>query len=221
MKYKVIGWTHYDDTAFEAAPCSEAACQAIIDDIRVHGYLFTGYAHQEFPRCVPVLNDGKKRLFTQRNWGDVMAKARKEYSPMAYALYSFAFRKDEKEKLPAAEREVSPSAVKIEDLKETFLLSTSEELLREAEQGELFLPLTDPLRFLDRGDALTLQAGEKRFTYAVEGVNWGWEKQEGGYISLFDLLTRFDFAPSKEEREQAAWLYEHGKRMIAVKIKRK
>jgi hypothetical protein len=62
VKYKVIGWTYYENEEFEPVYCSEAGMEAIIDDIREHGYEFSGCNHQGHDSGAPVLNDGKKIL---------------------------------------------------------------------------------------------------------------------------------------------------------------
>ena len=92
MKYRVIGWTNYDD---ESVP-DKAGClgfaerNAIIDDIRKNGYLFSGWDHQEMWDCTPILNDGKKRCYSQRSWGGIMAEAYGDMGDYDYALYTFS-----------------------------------------------------------------------------------------------------------------------------------
>ena len=58
-----LGWTHYDDESVpEKGGClGFAERNAIIDDIRAHGYLFSGWDHQESWDCVPILNDGERK----------------------------------------------------------------------------------------------------------------------------------------------------------------
>ncbi len=89
MKLKVVGWTYDCDMRFGDVDCDYAARAAIIADIREHGYLFTGEQHQEESLGVPVMNDGSKRSFSQRGWGDLMAEAYDEEEPNSYAKYSF------------------------------------------------------------------------------------------------------------------------------------
>ena len=77
MKYKVIGWTYYDNEEIlsQRGTIGFAERNAIIDEIRKHKYLFTGYDHQEGYNTVPILNDGRARLFSQRGFGGLMAEA--------------------------------------------------------------------------------------------------------------------------------------------------
>ena len=92
MKYKVIGWTYYEDydIPFSDDTIGFAERHAIVDEIKKHGYLFSGWDHQEsWLNCVPVLNDGKKRGFSQRGWGGVMAEANDEFGDYDYSIYTF------------------------------------------------------------------------------------------------------------------------------------
>ena len=92
MKYKVIGWTYYEN--YEILDSNKtigfAERNAIIDEIRKHKYLFSGWHHQEsWDGVVPILNDGRKRCFSQRGWGGVMAEAYGEMGDFDYARYAF------------------------------------------------------------------------------------------------------------------------------------
>ncbi len=91
MKIKVIGWTTYDDYTVSEGEHSFASNEAIIDDIRKHGYEFTGWDHQETPNCVPVLSDGKSRTFSQRGWGGIMGEAYGLTGDMDYCKYAFNY----------------------------------------------------------------------------------------------------------------------------------
>ena len=88
MEYKVIGWTEYDNDLIEDGENDDAAVEAIVADIREHGYRFSGYAHQEFLCGAPVLNDEKKRVFSQRNFGALMAVAH-GMTANDYPLFAF------------------------------------------------------------------------------------------------------------------------------------
>ena len=82
MKYKVVGWTSYDgdDVPDSEGRIGYAECCAIIDAIKEHGYLFSGWDHQEMFDCAPVLNDGKRRC---------QGKFFREYAP---ALFQNSFK---------------------------------------------------------------------------------------------------------------------------------
>ena len=92
MKYKVIGWTYYEDDTVLSYDGDDSFAQrnAIIDEIRKHKYRFSGWHHQEsWENCVPILNDGRKRLFSQRGWGGIMAEAYGQLGDYDYATFTF------------------------------------------------------------------------------------------------------------------------------------
>ncbi len=90
MKYKVIGWTNYEDTTYPAfeAKDYETLCGvriALIEEILEHDYAFSGEDHHYVKGCVPVLNTGEVILMGQRGWGSVMAQAYGENNDDGYA----------------------------------------------------------------------------------------------------------------------------------------
>ncbi len=89
MKLKVIGYADYDDYHFRKETMSFAAKAAIVDDLKEHGYDYSGYNHQEWSLGCPVLNDGTICRLSQRGWGGVMAEAKGYNSPWDYALFAF------------------------------------------------------------------------------------------------------------------------------------
>jgi len=170
MKYRVVGWTGYDDPDVEVAGCSEAALQAILCDIRENGYRFTGWDHQELSNCAPVLNDGCKRLFTQRGFGSVMAQAYGDYSRMGYTQYAFqSFFGYTPSHLPPYERAYDPSSFSPEtDLCEEFFYEVDRETFDAAVNREVIRLPNDPaLLMIDGGDTLTLICGEERVSLTV------------------------------------------------------
>ena len=100
MKYKVIGWTYYDNEEIlsQRGTIGFAERNAIIDEIRKHKYLFTGYDHQEGYNTVPILNDGRARLFSQRGFGGLMAEAYNKMGDYDYASFTFYESIDERYK---------------------------------------------------------------------------------------------------------------------------
>lgn len=192
MKYKVIGWTTYDNIIddIKTGPSSDAATQAIIDDIKANNYDFTGYDHQETENCAPVLNDGKKRLYTQRGFGAIMAEAHGYRGSMDYARYSYTaanarVRKSRKG-LPPMELEFVPEKFVPEDLSEDYTLTLAAEQYKSAkENGEVTVDDTPYIRFLDAGDRLTLVNGENRVTYPVCRVIKDKDLTEDDMINLY------------------------------------
>ena len=162
MKYKVVGWTSYDDMSVEDSgnTIGFAERHAIIDNIKANGYLFSGYDHQEMWDCAPVLNDGKKRCFSQRGWGGVMAEAHGYFGAYDYSLFTFGI-KEEAVKRPR-NYFVADNFTPEEDLAEHFEIDVDEGIFALAKSlNPFFLPDLPELRFIDAGDTLTLHFGEK------------------------------------------------------------
>ena len=170
MKYRVVGWVSYDDPDVEARYASPAAIAAIIDDIRDNGYLFSGHDHGAYPDCAPVLNDGKKRLFSERGFGALMAEAHGDYSRMGYSSYAFGhFREADGAVMPDIPF-FPDEFVPEEDLNEEISVEATAKDRAAADGGRLTLRDAEALRFLDAGDTLTLLLPEGRASYLVTEV---------------------------------------------------
>ena len=174
MKYRVVGWTDYDsDTVPEArGRIGYAECCAIIDEIKKHGYLFSGWDHQECLYCVPVLNDGKKRCFSQRGWGGIMAEAYGETGDYSYAQYTFDGSLDPAyTKKPTEDFDpygFTPDAA----LAEHFTLPVDDEILQDAQTNNPFrIKDADVLRYIDTGDTLTLCSQNRSVTLFVTDID--------------------------------------------------
>lgn len=181
MKLRVVGWAYYDDD-MEQGDIGWAARNAIIDDIKAHGYLFSGWAHQECDCCAPVLNDGKLYCFSQRGWGGVMAEAHGYNGRMDYARFAFAM---------DAEDEIRPKYAFDEDtfvpeydLNQRFELQVSNATFDQAQseskvkfmgnteftERKVVLDDLPELRYLDEGDTLALVCGQEIAEYTVLDV---------------------------------------------------
>ena len=175
MKYRVIGWTYYDsfDIKVSNKQIGFAERNAIIDEIRKHNYLFSGWHHQEsWENCVPILNDGKARVYSQRGWGGVMAEAYGYMNDMDYA--SFTFRQsidDNKLVFPSEEYDMSEFIPEyIEN--ECFDVDVSEELFDIAsKKNPFYLDDLDSLRFIDENDMITLHCNDKELTFLVKDIS--------------------------------------------------
>ena len=97
MKLRVVGWV-YPYYNIEIGEASWAVRNAIIDEIRKNGYDFSGRSHQDYC-CTPVLNNGKKYLFSSEGWGDIMAEANGHTGCMDYTMYDFPI-EPRREKMP-------------------------------------------------------------------------------------------------------------------------
>lgn len=85
MKLRVVAWGR-PYVNFEEGEPTWAVRSAIIDEIRKRGYDFSGETHQD-DMCTPVLNNGKKYLFSTRGWADIMAEALGRTDSFAYLDY--------------------------------------------------------------------------------------------------------------------------------------
>lgn len=175
MKYKVIGWTNYDNyqIPYYDKTIGFAERNAIIDEIRKNRYLFSGWDHQEsWENCVPILNDGKKRCFSQRGWGGVMAEAYGEMGDYDYAIYTFHESiKPKAKNYPAGE--FFKNDFVIEPLEnEHFDVTVSEELFNIAKKkNPFYLEDVEALRYLDENDTITLHCNNETLTFLVASVD--------------------------------------------------
>lgn len=215
MKYRVVGWTHYDDVDVPHEFCSPAALQAILRDIRENGYLFTGWDHQETWDCAPVLNDGKMRRFTQRGFGSVMAFAHGNYTRMGYAVYAFRspyapYTEKRKQKTPSDERHFDPDEFVPETVEnEEFTVNVTSETLVEAEGGKLKLADSEALTMLDAGDTLTLVTDDARASFLVTGAVRDRDISEEEEIEIMALSYSQDLDKQRladQRFEAAPWV---------------
>lgn len=175
MKYRVIGWTYPDDFDFPSSneTIGFAERNAIIDEIRKHKYLFTGWHHQEaFENTVPILNDGKKREFSQRGFGGVMAEAYGQEGDYDYARFTFHESIDHNYlKFPL--KCLSLENFKPSELKnEHFNIEVSKELFEIAKtKNPFYLDDLDELRFIDKNDTLTLHYQDESLSFFISDIN--------------------------------------------------
>ena len=173
MKYKVIGWTYYEDSEVldSGNTIGFAERNAIIDEIRKHKYLFTGWHHQEsWDGVVPILNDGRKRCFSQRGWGGVMAEAYGEMGDFDYARYAFYDHANPSD-LKFAPEEYDESLVEAVE-NEHFEVEVSDKLFEIAKNSNPFyLEDIDELRYIDANDMITIKCNGEKLTYVVKDVD--------------------------------------------------
>ncbi|MBO7292854.1 MAG: hypothetical protein J6V07_02855 [Clostridia bacterium] len=200
MKYRVIGWTEYDGADIPAVKPTPAAVRAILADIREHHYLFTGYDHQESPLCAPVLNDGKKRLFSARELAALMAEAQGDPTGLSYARYLLPRwrRLTRRHRLPEGARRVAPGTPGEEGIDEEITLAATPELLAAAGTGSLTLP-EEGLTSLEAGDTLTLVTEGASVSYPVLGVVRRRDLDEEEEIALMAL----SYSRSRKKQKEA------------------
>ena len=86
MKVRVVGWVA-PYAVIEEGEVTWAVRNAIIDELRKHGYVFSGPTQGDSHDCTPVLNNGKKYLFSTRGWADIMAEAQGYTGSMDYMRF--------------------------------------------------------------------------------------------------------------------------------------
>lgn len=214
MKLRVIGWTYYDDD-LQQGELGWAARNAIIDDIKKHGYMFSGWAHQECDCCAPVLNDGKIYCYSQRGWGGIMAEAHGYTGRMDYAKFAFAMDMEE---------EIRPKDYFDEDtfepeyhLNERFELEVSKDIFASAEHKlEIKLDDLPELRYLDNGDTLALVSGENKAEFTVVDVDrtkdLTEDEQDEIWSAHYDLFN-------EERAKRAEETFANAKVVMIVKLK--
>ena len=219
MKYKVVGWTYFEDEDYPEEECSEACALAIIDDIREHGYEFTGYGHQNYLDGTPVLSDGKRRCFTERGWGRIMARAHGMMGVYDYSRYAFSMCMSYKDEKTPLYREFSESDIlKPEEMNEVYTVSVSEnEFQRAAREKCLDVYENDYLRYIDIGDTVILECDGKSREYKVSGAVRG--RDENGGVGEIDPITEYHLESrlyANEDKERSLALYESGVRVIIL-----
>lgn len=194
MKYRVVGWTEYDDDIGEVNTFW-AARNAIIDDIKAHGYLFSGWAHQESLLCAPVLNDGKAFRCSQRCWGEIMAEAHGLFGRMDYAKYAF----DVRDPVYPAERFDRLGFIP-EDVRERFELEVTKKVFERARKGEIELDDLPQFRYIGEGDGLLLTCGGEKKLYTVTEVDREKDISEETEIRLHYPSIERDYSDCEERR---------------------
>ena len=217
MKLRVVGWMYYDDDL--ESDSSWAGYMAAVDDIKKHGYEFSGWSHQECQCCAPVLNNGKMLRYTQRGWGGLMAEAHGCTGRLDYTHYAFII---EPEQLDS---EIRPTDefdedifVPETDLNERFEQTVSQDIFDAAQNvGEIKLDNLPELRYLDIGDTLALVCGKNTAEFAVIDID---RKRDLTEDELLDFeMAFYDFA-NDERRKRANEEYNNTKVVMIIKLKK-
>lgn len=167
MKFRVIGWTHYEDEAYPEHRGDFGAVEhAVAEAIRAGGYRFGGDTHQGAETGTPVLNDGTRACFSFREWGYLMAEALSLQGPDGPAYMEWYM---DLEKVLSGDVELvlPPNGVeksRIEKraaLAETFsvpLLSEEFEAVAAGKKTAAFFPKAGEFDRICRGDALAFSS---------------------------------------------------------------
>lgn len=190
MRYRVVGWTDWDNNEIECADSSAAACNAIIDCIRENGFYFTGFFHREWRYCTPVLNDGKKRSFSRYFWGELMANAQGFFELDDYLDYVIRPYQDQGIVLPDICDRFNPKQFVPEtDLHECFEIRVCKDTLDSAfETGEIRLDDLECFRYVEVGDTFVLRCEGKEYAFVVTTLS---RRRE---VDVEDLIRRMDNA---------------------------
>ncbi len=210
MKFKVIGWCDFDDTEIPATrECERSAYHAIIDEVKEKGYCFSGYAHQEMRNGVPVMNDGKKRIFSRRGWGSLMAEARDGKHYMDFTLYAEAFATEEAELrgMPTDSVRVErvTDATDAEFLHEEFTVSVNAAALARARRNGLYEgPNAPEFRYIDKGDKITLVTDGDSEEFTVSELKRGWNFAPEGEVPDYRYGFDMGWALRSDDEDERA-----------------
>lgn len=215
MKLRVVGWTFYDDD-LESGKVGWAAQNAIIDDVKKHGYDFSGWSHQECLNCAPVLNDGKIYRFSQRGWGGVMAEAHGHTGRLDYTWYTFVVDPEQLDyEIRPTEQFDEDNFTPESDLNERFELEVSQEVLAEADTGSIKLDDLIELRYIDVGDTLALRCGDKMAEYTVVDVE---RKKDLTDDEMLDFEMAFHDFHNEQRRKHANEVFNSIKVVMIVTL---
>lgn len=164
MKYKVIGWTSMDSD-IEEVDSTYASYNAIIDYLYEKKYCFTGTSHQFHPLGVPVLNDGKKRTYSERTWGKLMNKV---HNGNDYMVYAYAFYDENLvDVFPDESEEIKKDDIIVDNnISEDYLVND----YLSKDNNYIYLSKNDKFRYLDKGDYLIIDNNR----YIVKDVEYGY-----------------------------------------------
>lgn len=215
MKLKVIGWTYYEDNSYETQEVTWATRNAVKEEIIKHKYLFTGYHHQEYDHCVPVLNNGKKVIFSQRGFGGVMAEAYNYNKVYDYSLFAYPLNPNDKNYI-LPKKDVDESLICDEkDLIEIYQIELDFEEYAKADVEEvLVLKDSKEYEFLEVGDIVELRSGEHQSNYNVVSIE---RKKDVSY----SLEYRFRYRQLEEyesERKQIEEEYINAPTIVIVTL---
>ncbi len=198
MKYEVIGWTYDSDTKYpEHRTITASVDRAIIKEIREHGYLFGGDAHENY--C-PVLNDGTLVSYSWRGWGRIMALAYEEEGEYAYMMgYMDSMIKEEARKYPSDGLVEDIRIVPKESLTETFVMHLTDEQFEKVKVGTKTIEIRlfdDKRKLVDIGDYIEFRKVSDENEHVIRKVSdiLGIEK------SFTKIFTKINFS-SKEWEE--------------------
>lgn len=245
MKLRVVGWVApYAVT--EEGEATWAVRNAIIDEIRKHGYEFSGPTHGE-SGCTPVLNNGKKYLFSTRGWADLMAEAHGHTGSMDYMIYYMPmypktekcpdtslnefdyvsvedmnetitfFYGDSEEEYRKDLLETAKFLQPETDLNERLELKVTKEVIDSAKEGKIKVPVLPELRYLDSGDTLALVCENCTTEFTVVDVE---RKRDLSDKKLNELIDSTLDIHDRERAKTAQKEIDGAKFVLHIKLKK-
>jgi len=209
MKWKVIGWTYYDCPLYKEGENTQAVVETISDEIKNKGYLFTGWHHQESNGCVPIMNDGKMRIFSSRSFGSIMAHAYNKNGMYDYSLFSDCIRTSNNFKTPKNDYLLDDSlwTKKLSSLNEEFTLEDDSIDLSKLKETLIlkreFKFHDDPYRFLDRNDTLIVKSKGKQKKFKVKNIEVERVLSKENYKVLNDYsISLYKHPENKDKRDE-------------------
>ena len=216
MKLEVIGWTHYDDNDYEYFETTWATQNAVLKDIIKNGYEFTGYHHQEYDYCCPVLNNGKRIIFSQRGFGGVMAQAHGLKGLYDYSIYAYPVNHDSS--LYTFPKTAPDDSLIVDEktLYETFEIDADLELVATADiNSELTLPDEDEYALMEAGDYVKLNCGKHTSKFKIVEVD---REKAVSVVDEYCFKYRNCDIFSEEESEEITEKYLNAKTVIKIKL---
>jgi hypothetical protein len=209
MKYKVIGWTNALNKEIEECDYSIATYNVIFDDIVKNGYRFTGCTHQNHDLGVPVLNDGKKRTLSEREWGMLMSSIHKDNDYVTYAYADFDGVIDEI--LPPLELQITNKVLTIdENINEELIIEVDETTFKLAKDKHLIHQFkSQENRYLEVGDKISLLYKEQKSSYLVRDCREGYNTGENGEIKpeYYEDLWKEYIKSNGEKKAQISQIF--------------
>lgn len=216
MKLKVIGWTYYDDPNYEYFETTWATHNAVLQDVINNGYEFTGYHHQEYDYCCPVLNNGKKIIFSQRGFGGLMAKAHGFNKTYDYSIFAYPVNPNSKEyKFP----KVSPNdslIVEEKTLYETYEIDADIETIAIADiKNQLRLKDLEEYALIEVGDIVKLINDKHTTKYKVVSVD---RVKDVSVVDEYNFKYRNCNLFTEEKQKEIITKYEQAGVVIILKL---
>ena len=216
MKLKVIGWTYYDDPSYEYFETTWATQNAVLKDIIENGYEFTGYHHQERDYCCPVLNNGKKIIFSQRGFGGVMAQAHGLNGLYDYSTYAYPVNYNSSDyNFPTTDPDES-LIVDEKTLYETFEIDADLTMVATADiNNELTLPDEEKYALIEVGDFVKLNCDKHTSKFKIVSVD---REKDVSVVDEYRFKYRDCDIFSEEESEEIIEKYLNAKTIIKLKL---